>query len=427
VTTTLAQELNALVVFGEHRYFGKSFPTQFSKTDAFKPDNVKYLTVEQVLADYNDLLKQVKYTYKANNSAVIAFGGSYGGMLAGWMRQHFPQTIQGAVAASAPSLYFDGVTPEEAFYTTTTKTFSDGGTVPGHCSAVIKAANDALAWVKAKPTTAGQIVTPLNLCTNKGTPATADDVQNVYDHFSSALQYMAMTDYPEAANFLQPMPAYPVSYACKLIDNVSATVAPNTTGTLNADQIRVLGALNTVASVYFNYNNVPGYCADWKVTDATGNLGDGQGWNALACNQVVLPMSSDGTGMFWNQGKFDKVAYNAQCQKDFGLTPQYDWALKFFGGRNVNVEWKDMTNIVWSNGTLDPWSAGGVTKNVPGWKRGDDWATEAIFITGAAHHTDMRLPSDKDPQSLRDARDKERKHIAKWIAEYKAANAFTPL
>lgn len=155
VTKTLAQELNALVVFGEHRYFGESFPTQFSKDDAFKPGNVNYLTVEQVLQDYNALVKHVKYTYQANNSAVIAFGGSYGGMLAGWMRQHFPQTIQGALAASAPSLYFKGVTGEEAFFTKTTETFANAGTddktdpLPkGDCSAILKTGFDTLKYVQ---------------------------------------------------------------------------------------------------------------------------------------------------------------------------------------------------------------------------------------------------------------------------------------
>lgn len=33
----------------------------------------------------------------AANSAVIAFGGSYGGMLASWMRMVYPQAIDGGV------------------------------------------------------------------------------------------------------------------------------------------------------------------------------------------------------------------------------------------------------------------------------------------------------------------------------------------
>lgn len=113
---------------------------------------------------------------------------------------------------------------------------------------------------------------------------------------------MAMTDYPTAADFLEPMPANPVDYGCNLIKDVvlpTQEELESVVGTVMTDEQKtVIGALATVSEVYFNYNKVSTYCADWAQTDATGNLGDGQGWNALACNQVVLPMGSDGTGMF---------------------------------------------------------------------------------------------------------------------------------
>jgi len=103
----------------------------------------------------------------------------------------------------------------------------------------------------------------------------------------------------------------------------------------------------------------------------------------------------------------------AKCMDDYGLTTQYHWAIDFFGGKNITVDFMHASNIVWTNGDLDPWKAGGVLKNVS-----DD--TLALVIPKAAHHLDLRTPDPQDPPEVTWARGKISETIGKWVEEYKA-------
>jgi poly(3-hydroxybutyrate) depolymerase len=105
VTDTLAKEFGALVIFGEHRYYGKSMP--FNEK-SYLIENLKYLTIEQIMADYVKMIKYIKNKYSLKDSPVYVVGGSYGGMLAAWLRMKYPITFDGALASSAPILHFKG-------------------------------------------------------------------------------------------------------------------------------------------------------------------------------------------------------------------------------------------------------------------------------------------------------------------------------
>jgi len=65
--------------------------------------------------DYVELIKMIKETWGIQDRAVIAGGGSYGGMLAAWLRMKYPNWFQGALAASAPILFFDGYVSPDAY------------------------------------------------------------------------------------------------------------------------------------------------------------------------------------------------------------------------------------------------------------------------------------------------------------------------
>ena len=84
------------IVFAEHRYEGKSVPPLDGVEDC-----VAYGTTAQALADYTALVVSLKKEY-GTDAPVIAFGGSYGGMLAGWARVVAPSVFTGSIAASAP-------------------------------------------------------------------------------------------------------------------------------------------------------------------------------------------------------------------------------------------------------------------------------------------------------------------------------------
>lgn len=259
---------------------------------------------------------------------MIAFGGSYGGMLAGWMRMHFPHVIQGAVAGSAPVRYFKDMVKLDGFFQTCTETFKKT-TPEGHCNKIIKEAFEVFSFAnKNEKVTANfaTLKTNLNLCE---APKSGDDVMKVYNFIAGGLQYMAVTDYPTPADFLENMPANPVNYACDLVADKMLNTTPNKGSAIDKDQIKSLKNLKLVSDVYFDYKPktegeeaAKPFCYDWN-TDPTGNLGDGQGWNALACNEVVMPMGTlDDSTMFleapWNYDDYAKT-----CLKDFGLVPQY--------------------------------------------------------------------------------------------------------
>lgn len=59
-------------------------------------EHVGYLSSEQALADFVTLIDLIKSTVPgAAHSPVVAFGGSYGGMLAAWLRMKYPHSVIG--------------------------------------------------------------------------------------------------------------------------------------------------------------------------------------------------------------------------------------------------------------------------------------------------------------------------------------------
>lgn len=100
----VVKQLQGLLVYPEHRYFGKSWPFGDQKT-SMAPENVGYLTTEEAMMDYVEFIKFLKKTY-CSDCAVVVFGGSYAGMLAAWMRMKYPNVVDVAHAASAPIYYY---------------------------------------------------------------------------------------------------------------------------------------------------------------------------------------------------------------------------------------------------------------------------------------------------------------------------------
>ena len=101
-----AQEIGALLVTSEHRFYGESKP------DVNGNNKFKYLHFQQAMADYVELLLFLKSSpsesipFEACSSCpVIVVGASYSGELAIWLRLEYPDVFDMALGSSAPIYY----------------------------------------------------------------------------------------------------------------------------------------------------------------------------------------------------------------------------------------------------------------------------------------------------------------------------------
>merc|ERR1719481_2228787 len=354
------------------------------------PLKVGYLSSSQALADYVDLITYLKGSIEgAAESPVVAFGGSYGGMLAAWIRTKYPHIVQGAIAASAPIAQF--TSPCDAFGRIVTSDFS-AAAPNSTCSNAIRASWAALDRLALLPNSTGFAWLNANfkLCPSSHLTTVAN-ISSLKSYLTDLWTNLAMMDYPYPTTFLAPLPANPVVAVC---EHLSKPYQNDT---------ELLTNIFEAASVYFNFTG-DAKCLNIRDEDDIG----ADMWSYQACTEMVMPFCYDGINDMFESATWDLEAYTAQCQEMWGegAVPQPHLADSLYGGRNLDMA----TNIVFTNGLLDPWSSGGVLKSSET-KNG----VVAIIIPEGAHHLDLRGSDPADPVSVRLARKQEKTYIQTWI------------
>lgn len=368
----LARKDNALVVFAEHRFYGESMPDE---------DKLGLLTAEQALADFAVLLTSLKLNLSATANPVIAWGGSYGGMLAAWMRLQYPHIIAGAVASSAPILWFEDLTPVDSFERIVTDNFRAASK---SCVSAIKESWGEIDRVAVSDGGLQTLAATFGVC-NLTSP---DEIKN---WLAGAFANIAMVNYPYPTNFLAPLPANPISALCKAIDKTSGPL---------------LQKIRAGADVFYNFSGQAPVCYDLHA-DPNGE----DNWGFQYCTEMTMPMESNPKTSMFPPSKWNLSATSDECEAQYGVRPRPSWVLTRFGGRNISQYLQHFgSNIVFTSGSLDPWTAGCVTTE---WH----WRLPVILIDGGAHHLDLRAPNPKDPRSVIIARREIASYIHDWVSD----------
>ncbi|CAM9481871.1 unnamed protein product, partial [Ectocarpus fasciculatus] len=383
----LAPKWGALVLFPEQRYYGESIPSS----------SMQYLTTQNVLEDFVELLEYVKKEYNAETCPVIAFGGSYGATLTTYLRAAYPFSVIGGLASSAPSGYYDpenweahGV-DEFTFSDIITK---DYDSAHPQCLDAIKASRTAI-----EQTSTEYLVKAFNLCNESGLGPHKPDL------FLYGLEGLCQQDYPYA---IGDMPAWPVNYVCDvLVDAYNTCDAQDPSCMVDAAVTVTNLALGTDSST----------CME-TLEEGPGNIpGDGPGlgaWGYQSCTETLHQFSSRGIRDY--QFDMQQSALDP-CNEIWQVAPDTKAFKLRYGGYDLGDGKTEITNIIWSNGLLDPWSGGGfLPQYAP-----EDAAARGMYyfiIQKGAHHLDLRGPHPEDPLEVTLVRKREEDIMWGWVQEF---------
>ncbi|VEN40302.1 unnamed protein product [Callosobruchus maculatus] len=362
-----AEKFNAICFQLEHRYYGESHPTADMSTE-----NLQYLTSEQALADIAYFIQEMNVKYELSpNVKWIAFGGSYAGSLAAWVRQKYPHLVYGSMSASAPVLAKINFSE---YHTVVYEDLKDTG--GDKCVSAVKQAFNQVDLMTRDIAGQRKLYKLFHLCDNiTESTSSSEDIVILFDtlrgHFAGIAQFNKKNGGPHNIN---------LDTLCNIM--VNDTLGPE---------------VNRLAAV--NYLMTAHRCLDCKYDTMISEMRDvswdseapvgGRQWYYQTCTDF---------GFYQTTDRIPLDFFIKQCSDIFG--PKFNLTIvergvqrtnTLYGGLNPSV-----TNVIFVQGSYDPWHALGINKSTK--------LYPAVVIDSASHCENMYSPSVYDSEALRQAR-----------------------
>lgn len=362
-----AKKYHAKLVALEHRYYGRSLPTQ-----TFSTNDLRYLTTINALLD---LAEFEKFMIKSKEwkGKWIAFGGSYPGSLSAYYRLHFPELVAGALASSAP------VEARENFEEYDAHVTKVAGPV---CAEKMRAANRAIEAVSA-------------------------DSQRMTE-FKRAFKVEGLRNDTDFLFFVADIGAAAVQYGykdtfCKMLEE-------------SADPVTGYAKFAEYFYRAWGIDDPVSLAIQGAESENPADYADGLGmrqWFYQSCLEYGYWQNAHHDPEKSTRSAEVNAAYFRDvCTRLFGIKTGADTDV-------INAQFyyplfrPDATRIFLTNGSNDPWSKLSMTE-----ENGNVVNKNLSYYTidGAAHCEDLHASRGNDSASLKTAREKLSALLSEWLA-----------
>ncbi|XP_056682524.1 uncharacterized protein [Spinacia oleracea] len=133
-------------------------------------------------------------------------------------------------------------------------------------------------------------------------------------------------------------------------------------------------------------------------------------WNWQVCSEFIFRNGVGNDTMFQPE-PFNLTIRLDYCNTKYHIRPRTHWVSTYFNGYDMRSTLKQFgSNIIFSNGLMDPFSSFGVLEDI-------SKTVVAITTEKGSHCLDFYDPRHDDPKWLNHQRKKEMKIISRWVKE----------